>query len=297
MKSKLLVSVAVISLIVTPALAGQFGDAANDLEGSLQALEQRVLTLEDRPVDTQNELWDAIEQIRTRLDQLEARPAPDPDPDPDPGPEIVCAKVLPVEANQDPKVGTNHVLPVRIQAEDFDHGGINISYYDTSPGNAWGVYRPVEDVDVKVSLDTDGHYNVGLIKEGEWLEYTVCSEGGTFDVIFRVASNIQPNGGTMTLVIDGEEKGSFVTPYTGCWDNCFVNVRINGVDVRRGNQIVRINFSGAYQDINWFEFVPAGTAMNQPPTDLILCSKNPDGSINFDDCDEGHRVSTQRQGV
>src|SRR5713101_2130023 len=53
-------------------------------------------------------------------------------------------------------------VPGRIEAEDYDTNGPGISYFDDTPGNSGGVYR-ADDVDIEVTQDTAGGYDVGWI--------------------------------------------------------------------------------------------------------------------------------------
>src|SRR6516225_2269816 len=77
-------------------------------------------------------------------------------------------------------LGGPTALPARIQAEDYDTGGENVGYYDTTPGNSGGQYRQ-DDVDIETTTDTGGGYNVGWIAAGEWLQYTVnVATSGTY---------------------------------------------------------------------------------------------------------------------
>ncbi len=68
-----------------------------------------------------------------------------------------------------PYPGT-HDVPGLVQAKDFDVGGEGVAYHDTEPANLGGAYRPTEGVDIETTgLFTD----VGWIRSGEWLTYTV----------------------------------------------------------------------------------------------------------------------------
>ena len=68
--------------------------------------------------------------------------------------------------------GTAWLVPGSIQAEDFDIGGEGVAYHDTDAVNSGGVYRST-GVDVQATGDSGGGYNVGWVKAGEWLTYTV----------------------------------------------------------------------------------------------------------------------------
>src|SRR5438309_902688 len=69
-----------------------------------------------------------------------------------------------------PYGGVTTVVPGTLQAENFDNGGPNVGYFDTTPGNSGGAYRTT-DVDIQTS--SLGRYNVGWIASGEWLNYSV----------------------------------------------------------------------------------------------------------------------------
>ncbi|HOV66840.1 MAG TPA: PKD domain-containing protein, partial [Methanoregulaceae archaeon] len=70
-----------------------------------------------------------------------------------------------------------HLLPGRVEAEDYDLGGAGVAYQDTTPGNSGGVYRQ-DDVDIEQN-PWEQTPNVGWIRNGEWLAYTVqVGDGG-----------------------------------------------------------------------------------------------------------------------
>jgi len=64
------------------------------------------------------------------------------------------------------------VLPGTIEAEHFDEGGAGIAYVDTTAGNSGGSLRAT-DVDIQPTSDAGAGYNVGWLKPGEWLVYSV----------------------------------------------------------------------------------------------------------------------------
>ena len=43
------------------------------------------------------------------------------------------------------------IVPGVIQAEDFNTGGENVGYSDTTASNFGGIYRPNEDVDIELN--------------------------------------------------------------------------------------------------------------------------------------------------
>src|SRR5436309_13463716 len=70
-----------------------------------------------------------------------------------------------------PFKGTPFAVPGSFEAEDFDLGGEGVAYHDLTPGNAGGVYRPYEDVDL-YSPDGIG-YAINNFQTGEWMNYTI----------------------------------------------------------------------------------------------------------------------------
>jgi hypothetical protein len=168
-----------------------------------------------------------------------------------------------------------HAVPCRIEAEDYDVGGFS----DTTPGNSGGAYRH-DDVDIETA---GGVTNVGWIRNGEYLTYTVTvAEAGAYDVIARVAS---PNSGrTMTLAVDDHypmtlgvpNTGSFTTyanavPPIVCWDppGGFGSCDPVPVTLSAGTHVLKVSFQGDGQNLDWIELAPRGGSTPTPtPTPI-----------------------------
>lgn len=151
-------------------------------------------------------------------------------------------------------------LPGTLEAEDYDLGGSGVAYYDTSPGN-YGTYGS-DDVDMNATLDVDGGYNIGWIRESEWLEYTVNIPDGTYNVVARVASARASGSFDLKLgdaVSDDnfETIGTFTIPFTGGWQN-WTDVTLENVSVSNGGfrKILRADMTGSRFNINWIQFIP-----------------------------------------
>jgi hypothetical protein len=101
-------------------------------------------------------------------------------------------------------------VPGRVQAEDYNLGGEGAAYHDTTPGNAGGAYR-ADDVDIE---SANGITNVGWIRNGEYLTYTVnVTTTGDYAVAARVAT---PNTGCRLRFFVDEEPGTVLSlPRTG----------------------------------------------------------------------------------
>jgi hypothetical protein len=75
----------------------------------------------------------------------------------------------PVGSRSAPYWGAPASDGANIQAEEFNHGGSNVGYYDTTGGNTGGQYRPKEAVDLVNTNDSGGGRHVQNIVAGEWL--------------------------------------------------------------------------------------------------------------------------------
>lgn len=168
-----------------------------------------------------------------RVYQKSAGPTPTPTPVP----------------GQGPYGGVPWVIPGTIQAENYDTGGQNVAYYDTTSGNSGGAYRS-DHVDIEPCTDSGGGYNVGWIENGEWLEYTVnVTQAGTYDLEARVAS--LSAGGSLSVSFNGVNKtGTMSFGPTGGWQN-WTTVRANGIYLNAGQQIMRINMLSTEFNLNW----------------------------------------------
>ena len=141
-------------------------------------------------------------------------------------------------ASSTPYGGTAAILPGTVQLENFDNGGEGVAYHDLSNGNDGGQYRS-SAVDIEVTSDTGGGYNVAYTYAREWLAYTVnVAATGTYDVDMRVAS--EGAGGTFHIEVNGVNKtGSLAIPNTGGWQN-WITVRKTGVTLSGGQQVFKV---------------------------------------------------------
>ncbi|WP_440950736.1 PKD domain-containing protein [Methanosphaerula subterraneus] len=148
-----------------------------------------------------------------------------------------------------------HTIPGTLQAEDYEHGGEGIAYHDTTAGNEGGVYRQ-DDVDIEV-LDIDHSPNVGWIRAGEWLAYTVnVTTAGTYDAGFRVASS-HAGSSVQVYLDDGTTPVAMVNvPNTGDWP-VFRTVPVQ-VTLPAGQHRLKLAFPTDYVNINWIGFAQRG---------------------------------------
>jgi hypothetical protein len=167
-----------------------------------------------------------------------------------------------------PYGGTAAAIPGTIQAENFDEGGSNLAYYDTTAGNKGGAYRST-DVDIGPTNDAGGGYYIGWTPAGEWLKYTVnVTTTGTYTLQTRVAN--VGTGASFHVEVDGVNKtGSIAVPNTGSWTT-WQTISTPGISLSAGTHVLRVSLDtigsgGAVGGFNWFQFV-AGTSTAPPPT-------------------------------
>jgi serine/threonine protein kinase len=151
-----------------------------------------------------------------------------------------------------------HVIPGRIEAEDYDIGGEGVSYHDTSYLNEGNWYRN-DRVDINTT-EISGH-KVGWISEGEWLEYTVeVTMTGLYDIEVRVEDHLA----LVHIEFDGiDVTGPMRSGSTGGW-NTWTSVIVEGVPLTAGQYIMRVSMDTYGFNLNWIKFsiaepTPEGT--------------------------------------
>jgi hypothetical protein len=146
----------------------------------------------------------------------------------------------------------SHAVPGRIEAENYDTGGEGVGYHDTTPGNTGGKYRN-GDVDIEVTSDVGGGYNVGWTDVGEWLAYTVSvSDGGRFAASARIAS--RPTASKRVhLVVDGTAMPSVTFTTTNGWQS-WSDLSLGSTHLAPGaHHVVFFEDSGGF-NLNYIEF-------------------------------------------
>ncbi|WP_148208228.1 carbohydrate-binding protein [Methanosphaerula palustris] len=165
---------------------------------------------------------------------------------------------------------TQHNVPGRVEAEDYDQGGEGIGYSDTTTPNEGGVYR-TDSVDIE-SLPGASGYDVGWIRAGEFLTYSVdTTEAGTFDIGFCVANP----GSTKTVIVyvNGAPR-TLTIPATGSWIT-WQTATLTGVSMNAGRNLIKVDMDNAASfNFDYMEFVvdyiASPTTTTPTPTDTTL---------------------------
>ncbi|KAA3437799.1 carbohydrate-binding protein [Rufibacter hautae] len=153
---------------------------------------------------------------------------------------------------QRPYLGAPLELPTRVEGENFDRGGMNVAYYDTTPKNRDQAYRTGEDVDIARNVHTTGHH-ISAIRKGEWLEYTVnVAAAGEYDFTASVATT--GSGKSFQMLIDGVNRmGNIKVPNRGSYQSYSLTA-VKRVKLSAGRHLLRFQTKSQYFDVDYFEF-------------------------------------------
>jgi hypothetical protein len=151
----------------------------------------------------------------------------------------LIAAGAPLTAGATPYAGTPIAVPGVFQAENFDAGGESVGYHDKAAGNAGGLYRPAEDVDIIDSTDGGGGYVISHFETGEWLAYTInVAANSRYNIELRVASAFSNSG--FHIEIDGVNvTGRVAVPNTSNW-HTFQWVGRKGIPLTAGQHVLKI---------------------------------------------------------
>ena len=162
--------------------------------------------------------------------------------------------VLKEEYVKEPFNGTAHLIPGRIEAEEYDKGGEGLGYHEANAnGNQGSATLRNDEVDIEATQDVDGDYNIGYTLTGEWLEYTVnVTTTAEYDLDIRVAKD--GTGGLFHIEIDGVDiTGPISVPNTGGWQ-VWQTITLNDISLTAGEHVMRIEFDTDYTNLNYVEF-------------------------------------------
>jgi len=143
-------------------------------------------------------------------------------------------------------------IPGRIEAENYSE------YSDTTAPNLGGQYRS-DGVDIEVTSDTGGGYNIGWIAAGEYLSYPInVEQTGIFKITLRVAS--LTNKGVINVTLEGERLTTSHLTFspTGGWQN-WTDISFTS-PLKQGDYDLKVEFlSDAmnlnYIDIEWIDTI------------------------------------------
>jgi endoglucanase len=166
---------------------------------------------------------------------------------------------------------------LHIEAENYDTGGQNISYYDTTPGNQGGQYRS-DDVDISTTNDTGGGYAVSSSAGGEYLEYTInVPQPGYYNLALRYAS--AASGATVDISSQFLDlTGQLALPSTGnatTWSTLTTPIFLG-----QGRQVLHVGIPVGGFSLNWLELTPAA-AGSLANGNYMLVNRNSGQAMQF----------------
>jgi len=222
------------------------GVNASDTDGSIQSVkfyldDSLVSTLYNSPYTTQlSHKYPGVYQLYAVAKDNE-------------GSETTSASVsitIVSNAVNEPFNGEPWNLPCRIEAELYDQGGQNVSYYDQTFGNQYTKTCRDDDVDIEACFDDGGGCNIAAVSQGEWLKYTVNVErAGTYRIKTRTASVASDK--MLRIEFDHDTVIDVNVPHTGDWQDWETSESI--VHLSAGQKSMTLSFISSLININWIE--------------------------------------------
>lgn len=164
--------------------------------------------------------------------------------------DSVVVKVI--ENNQLPYNGTPFSIPSDIiPAVEWDYGGERVAYHDEDELNNGNGIRQDEGVDTEGGAGLTG--NIGWVRPGEWIEYTIMvTEAAKYDIGLNYSSAY--GGGEFYLSFDGENITPLQYPLkTNSWAD-YQNHIISNVYLSSGEKVMRIFFEAGGINLKSFAF-------------------------------------------
>ncbi len=157
---------------------------------------------------------------------------------------------------QEPYTGKAVELPGIIEAENFDKpgtGAANKSYSDNDSENQGDAkFRTEDGVDI---VEGGSGKAIGYTNAGEWLEYTInVKTAGKYKLTLNTASGSTTS--SLQFSVDGTNITDEISiPQTAenKWD-VYQEVDAGEVELKAGEQIIRLTITGSYVNVDWFKF-------------------------------------------
>jgi len=159
-----------------------------------------------------------------------------------------------------------HTTGQNIFAVDYDLGRNNYAYFDTDTANyhlntgefkawnqGWEYRNDGVDIEKCDDIEPTNGYNIGFVKKGEWLQYTIVSEvNAAYKFELRHAGQSKAS---MHIEVNGQVASeSFDTQPTGSWTT-YKTTTIDNIILPEGEVKVRLVFDGGEVNVNYFSFI------------------------------------------
>src|SRR5574344_1108619 len=154
-------------------------------------------------------------------------------------------------------------IPGTLEAENYDVGGQDVSYYDTDDTTQGKVYRE-DGVDVVSTTDS---YAVGYTVAGEWLEYTVnVAKAGAYAFEATVASGSKSS--SFQLFLDNSAITDTVKVDSASWTT-YSAVSGTTKTLAAGTHVLKIAITGSYVNIDRITFSDGTTRIAASPASRL----------------------------
>ena len=157
---------------------------------------------------------------------------------------------------QTPYKGVAATFPGKVEAENYDEGGHNKSFFDKDAENQGKAYRE-DEVDIVTVAENDASkgYAIGYTQAGEWLEYTVnVSATAKYDVVANVATAMDDLSALQLFIDDKAITESIVIPKVDTTWNVYKEVSLGSADIEKGTHVLKLMITGAYLNVDWIQF-------------------------------------------
>jgi len=154
--------------------------------------------------------------------------------------------------DQGPFGNTVIFIPGKIEAEQFDKGGMGIGYNDKTVANTNNVYRTAEGVDIKQITNAPLNYAIDSVQAGEWLKYHVYVDStSVYEIAFQYSA-AKPVA--VRLEVDDKNlSGSLQLPSTGSVNSFINEIVTQKINLTKGNHIVKLYFENEGMNLDYFE--------------------------------------------
>jgi hypothetical protein len=146
-------------------------------------------------------------------------------------------------------------LPGNVEFENYDVGGPNVSFNDTTEANQGGHYRK-DAVDIKANKAAGNGAVVGFTEPGEWMEYTISvAKAGNYRL--SVAYATPEAGKRISLSLNGKPLGQAITfTPTANWD-ALKTMDAGTVALPEGDSVLRVTVEAGPVDLDRLQFTSA----------------------------------------
>ncbi len=167
-----------------------------------------------------------------------------------------------------------HVLPGRIEAEDYDVSVSSPAYADTTTINEGGAYR-FDAVDIEV---LGGNLDVGWIRKGEYLNYSVDAlAAGDFALTLNVA-NVELKERPVRIYLDGDPAGEVWIGSSPNWWTFTQFAAAAPITIPEGRHVLTVSFEEVERmNLDWLNLAaiaptpPAGAGVPYPAKHVLPC--------------------------